>query len=214
MFWWFRKYVRKIGIFGVEVEFHPPTETVSPATAPKSAEPTIPAAEAAARVVSPPAGSRAVGSVAVDKVALRDLLEHAPGFFICNTNRRHFPSGEGKMRERLYAAVWETFAYPAHMQRVTKGDAIFMWAKGVGIIGVGRALDKHEILEVSAHGRIRTSAEHAEREWRIPVEWMVWVDHDKDAYRYTMPNASFIDASGENYHDLREGVRKHFLGVS
>lgn len=27
MFRWFRKYVRKIGVFGVEVEFHPPTDT-------------------------------------------------------------------------------------------------------------------------------------------------------------------------------------------
>jgi hypothetical protein len=27
MFGWFRKYIRKIGIFGVEVEFHPPTDT-------------------------------------------------------------------------------------------------------------------------------------------------------------------------------------------
>lgn len=27
MFRWFRRCVRKIGIFGVEVEFHPPTET-------------------------------------------------------------------------------------------------------------------------------------------------------------------------------------------
>ena len=30
MFEWFRKYVRKIGIFGVEVEFHPPTANVAP----------------------------------------------------------------------------------------------------------------------------------------------------------------------------------------
>jgi len=29
MFGWFRKYIRKIGIFGVEVEFHPPTDTVN-----------------------------------------------------------------------------------------------------------------------------------------------------------------------------------------
>lgn len=38
MFGWFRKYVRKIGILGVEIEFHPPAEpaahsaTTTPAT--------------------------------------------------------------------------------------------------------------------------------------------------------------------------------------
>jgi hypothetical protein len=31
MFEWFRKYVRKIGIFGVEVEFHPPDAAPGPA---------------------------------------------------------------------------------------------------------------------------------------------------------------------------------------
>ena len=30
IFGWFRKHVRKIGIFGVEVEFHPPTDTAPP----------------------------------------------------------------------------------------------------------------------------------------------------------------------------------------
>ena len=32
MFGWFRRYIRKIGIFGIEVEFHPPTEVVPTTT--------------------------------------------------------------------------------------------------------------------------------------------------------------------------------------
>lgn len=36
MFGWFRRCVRKIGIFGVEVEFHPPTDTPAPKSEPKS----------------------------------------------------------------------------------------------------------------------------------------------------------------------------------
>ncbi len=34
MFGWFRRYVRKVGILGVEVEFHPPTGTTAGAPAP------------------------------------------------------------------------------------------------------------------------------------------------------------------------------------
>ena len=44
MFGWFRKYVRKIGVFGVEVEFHPPTEAApSPAALTPAAPPGPPA---------------------------------------------------------------------------------------------------------------------------------------------------------------------------
>jgi len=42
MFGWFRKYVRKIGIFGVEVEFHPPTETTVTATPAATPRPSAP----------------------------------------------------------------------------------------------------------------------------------------------------------------------------
>ena len=37
MFGWFRRYIRKIGIFGVEVEFHPPTDA-SPAVSTPAVE--------------------------------------------------------------------------------------------------------------------------------------------------------------------------------
>ena len=165
-------------------------------------------------VTAPPPPPPPGPGVTVGQEALRDLLDNAPRFFICNTNRRYSPGLEDVMRQRQYAAVWESFAWPAHMQRVTSGDAIFMWAKGVGIIGVGRAKEKPEILDASAPGRIRSAAEYAEREWRVPVEWLIWVEHDGDAYPCAIPNASFVDASGENYRELREGVRKHFLGDS
>jgi hypothetical protein len=37
-------------------------------------------------------------------------------------------------------------------------------------------------------------------------------ENDEDAYRrWTMPNASFLDVSGDNYRELREGVHEHFL---
>jgi alkylated DNA nucleotide flippase Atl1 len=34
MFGWFRKYIRRIRVFGVEVEFHPPTDTAPTVPAP------------------------------------------------------------------------------------------------------------------------------------------------------------------------------------
>jgi serine/threonine protein kinase len=152
-----------------------------------------------------------VGHTPVTPESLRELLDKAPRFFICNTNRRGGPRIEGEMRHRRYAAVWEDFNHPAHMKRVCPGDAIFMWGKGAGVIGIGRAKATCEILEATAADRLRSAAEDNQREWRIPVEWLIWVDNDRDAYPCSMPNASFIDASGANYRDMRDGVRKHFL---
>jgi hypothetical protein len=49
-------------------------------------------------------------------------------------------------------------------------------------------------------------------EWRVRVEdWLAWAEVDEDAYQRTMPNASFLDVSGDSYHGLRKAVRKHFL---
>ncbi len=55
MFGWFRKYVRKIGIFGVEVEFHPPTDSLKDKpTAVPASEPTPLASSGATVVAEPP----------------------------------------------------------------------------------------------------------------------------------------------------------------
>ena len=76
---------------------------------------------------------------------LRDMFDNAKRFFVCNTDRRHTeftPTGgyflEEEMHNRGYAAAWENFKFPGHMEQVEPGDAIFMFAKGVGIIGIGR----------------------------------------------------------------------------
>lgn len=83
MFGWFRKNVRKIGIFGVEVEFQPPTDPAVLAASPKPADPpaasATPKAEAALRLVSPPVVTRPTGSVAVDKAAVLAQVEECEG---------------------------------------------------------------------------------------------------------------------------------------
>ena len=149
---------------------------------------------------------------------LRDLLKNANRFFVCNTDRRHgkrTPSGgfvlEEEMHSRGYAAAWEEFKYPTHMDRVEPGDAIYMFAKGVGIIGIGPASGPRQMLEPSDPDRIRNGRT---REWRVPVHWLAWVEDDADSFWWRGPQPTFYEVSGDRYSELREGVRKHFLGDS
>jgi hypothetical protein len=146
---------------------------------------------------------------------LRELLDSAPRFFVCNTNRRWSPGREDEelMRRTRHAVVWETFYWPAHMERVTQGDAIFMFAKKVGIIGIGRAKGGVTISPPGDSERIRKAGKTPE--WRVSVdEWLAWVEHEADAYKWAMRNASFMDISGDEYHELRDGVRRRFLRKS
>lgn len=145
---------------------------------------------------------------------LRVLLDRTAQrrFFVCNTNRRWSRGLENVMRQRKYAAAWEPFKYPTHIQDVRQGDAIFMFAKGLGIVGIGRAKAGHEILGAHDPGRVRHPDDYDEPEWRVPIdEWLVWVEHPADACPFpTMPNASFIDVT-EGYSGLHKAVRWRFL---
>jgi hypothetical protein len=42
-------------------------------------------------------------------------------------------------------------------------------------------------------------------------DWLAWAEDEEDAYPWKMPNASFLDVSGDSYRELRKAVRKHFL---
>jgi hypothetical protein len=142
---------------------------------------------------------------------LRSILENAPRCFVCNTNRRWSPEAEKSMFRKGYAAAWEDFRFPSHMERAEPNDVILMFAKGAGIVRIGRAMAKCEILNSSAKNRILSGNEIDSREWRIPVDWLAWVEDDVDACPCTIPNVSFVDVSGENYRQLREAVSKHFM---
>jgi HKD family nuclease len=153
---------------------------------------------------------------------LRDLLEHARQFFVCNTNRNErIPAFDGRdnaleqeMHNRGYAVAWYRFNYDSHMKRVKPGDAIFMFAVGgVGIIGIGRAKTECEKPLAWEHpDRIdkRLRKKH-EPEWRVPVQWLAWCD-DKDAYGWTGIAGTFRDVTDDKYKDKREGTIQHFLG--
>jgi hypothetical protein len=146
---------------------------------------------------------------------LEELFANASRFFICNTNRRdrkYTNSGgylfEDSMHERRFAAAWEAFAYPKRMEEVRKGHGILMFAKGVGIIGIGVAREACETLMPGDSRRLYASDFP---EWRVPVTWLAWCD-EGDAFPWpSARNATFIDVSGEKYASLRQNVRNHFL---
>jgi len=143
-----------------------------------------------------------------------ELFETANNFFICNSNRRYTKKAiiggypvEEKMLNLGLATAWETFNYPEHMNRVVKGDAILMYAKSVGIIGVGVALSGCETLEASDSNRLQDGRTI---EWRVPVKWLVWAD-EASAYPYKSPNKTFFDISKEKYIELRNDIKMHFV---
>ena len=114
--------------------------------------------------------------------------------------------------ERGLATVWESFNFRTQMEAVRPGDAVFAFAKGVGIIAVGVAEAECEVIEGDSEDRIRSVDELNSAEWRVPTRWLVWVD-EADALPYKdAPKASFVDVSGENFDELRKSIAHHFAG--
>jgi hypothetical protein len=144
---------------------------------------------------------------------LREALDKAKSVFWCNSNRGAEPGGnelERRMRLRGFAAAWLPFVYPEHMRRARRGDAIFMYANGLGIIGIGYATESRvEILGPDHPDRLRAfgDGEH-EEEWRIPVEWRVW-DEGNPCEVETL-RQTFVDIT--NHQSRINAVRNHFLG--
>jgi hypothetical protein len=143
-------------------------------------------------------------------------LPQSHRYFLCNTDRKHGrPTSSGKykreelMQIRSYAAAWEDFKFPSHMDKVASGNLIFMYANQVGIIGIGVAKGGREILPSDAPGRILYE-EETTPEWRIPVDWLVWVSDDQAAPWKPHDVRTFLDVSEHLYDDRREGVIKHF----
>jgi hypothetical protein len=148
---------------------------------------------------------------------VKGLFEKAERFFVCNTDRRHrertLTGGyflEEEMYNRGYATAWESFKFPSHMEKVQTGDAIFMFAKAVGIIAIGRARGPYEMLLPGDPDRVYNGRYKHDVEWRVPVHWFDWRDQE-DAYPWQSPNFTFWNVSDASYSDLREGVMEHFL---
>lgn len=141
------------------------------------------------------------------------LFAAAERFFVCNTDRKDgepSPGGgflrEEMMAQRGFAAAWEDFRFPSRMREVRQGHAIFAYAKGAGIIGVGRAKGPCAQLQPGDRHRLHPGQSI---EWRIPVDWLDWRDDDH-ACPWPSYNATFWDVSGSKYAEPRENVRRHF----
>ena len=146
-----------------------------------------------------------------------ELFRNAERFFICNTNRRYTQLTETggyvteeAMHSHGFAAAWESFNYNSHMQEVAVGDAILMFAKNVGIVAVGVATGQCETLPAGEPTRIFDG--HSTPEWRVPADWLVWVD-DHAALGYQSSNYTFANISGARYGDLRHDAWGHFTSL-
>lgn len=141
-------------------------------------------------------------------------------FFFCNTNRGLNEGGvnylEKQMHKKQLAAAWERFNYPSHMDRVKKHDVIFMYANGVGFIGVGQADGAVEKLEPEQRGRLCKA--WSVKEWRIKMktDWFKWLA-DEDAIiwpsKTLFRSKTFFDLTGDEHEDVRIAVGKAFLRV-
>jgi hypothetical protein len=107
------------------------------------------------------------------------------------------------MHATSYAAAWEEFSYPNHMEEVTRGDIIFMYANRRGIIAIGQAKDGCETLPFGTPGVILNGMDT--KEWRVPVEWLIWEDERPCPWS---PHAdqTFLNVSKDKYVSRREAV--------
>ncbi len=147
---------------------------------------------------------------------LRGLLDNANQFFLCNMDRRYSKAVNGvyELEELMwstgYAAAWEKFTYPEHMKRVKEHDAIFMYANGLGVIGIGRARSACDIaIPHTSSGRVDYG--HDTPEWKVPVEWLYW-DRNQPCPWLLQRYPTFLDVSKDSYSDLRDGIRRHLFG--
>ena len=158
--------------------------------------------------------STAIREVLADtKKAVRNGVR----FFFCNTNRGWEEDVlnylEKKMKKQKSAIAWSRFNFPSHMDRVKKHDVVFMYANGVGFVGVGQAAGPVQILDPGQSGRLRKDR-HCE-EWRVKMtDWFSWLP-DEDAIYWPSTtlyrSKTFFDITDDEYEDVRIAVSKAFL---
>ncbi len=151
--------------------------------------------------------------------SLRDLLRRANASrrssthvssFLCNTDRKGHRRPpfvfEEMMHANDFAAAWLPFDHKRRMQEVKRGDAIFMYANGLGIVGIGEAQGMCEILEPGDPGRMREGWDA--QEWRIPVEWLFW-NVDEPCPWNLVRGPTFKEVSGVLYDRQRKAVQEY-----
>jgi hypothetical protein len=113
------------------------------------------------------------------------------------------------------AAMWEwppdstmKVKYLEHMGRVKPGDLIFMFASGLGVIGVGSAKDcRLGPLFPGDYRRIRGD-DYRGAEWQVPVEWLHWQPEDPCPFKGW--NGTFYELANPAWEDRRAAVLRFF----
>jgi len=153
------------------------------------------------------------------KHRIMNLDDGSRQFFICNSDRRNgikTESGaylhEETMLSLGVAMAWETFSFTEHMLRAKKGDVIFLFAKGKGIIAIGEVQEKVHVVTCDETNK-QFCPEVETPEWRIAVSWLTQRD---DLYAFPLSNPprwSFLDISDEKYCELKSNVLSFFSEV-
>lgn len=93
----------------------------------------------------------------------------AAGFYILNTNFRNQPDDhEDMIQNRKAAAYFSPWKYK--IARIAKGDTVFLYQSGVGIVAMGLASGK--LNKAAYHG----DAKHNEEEYSMILERFQRVD--------------------------------------
>ncbi len=140
--------------------------------------------------------------------SVEGLFQTATRYFLCNSNRRHQEPEhcEDAMLTDGVAMAWSPFGYSSHMERVLRGDAVFLYANQIGVIAIGVATGPVEVFKIDDVERIYHT--YDEDEWRIPVKWLNV--RKEDACSITPVQQSFLDISDAKHRERRNAVKVAF----
>jgi hypothetical protein len=109
----------------------------------------------------------------------------APGFYILNTNYNNDPADHEDMTQnRKAAAYFSPWKYK--IERLSKGDTVFLYQSGVGIVAMGRASGKLE--KRPYHG----DPQHHDEEYSMSLDRFQRVEPP-------LPAALIKEVTGANY---------------
>ena len=126
-----------------------------------------------------------IGRFAVQDNPYEDV---SAGFYILNTNYSNDPRDhEDMVKNKKAAAYFAPWKYK--IERLSKGDTVFLYQSGVGIVALGRAAGKLE--KAAYHG----DPKHMEEEYFMALERFQRADPP-------VPAAKIKEVTGTNYRFL------------
>jgi len=126
-----------------------------------------------------------IGRFAVQDNPYEDV---AAGFYILNTNYSNDPADHEDMLQNRKAAAYST-PWKYKIERLSKGDTVFLYQSGVGVVAMGRASGKLE--KAARHG----DPKHKDEEYFRTLERFQRVDPP-------VPAAKIKEVTGTNHRFL------------